>query len=164
MPRELMILNNPTLKVATTEAGLTTGTAVECQVTQARVQAQPVYNTIPATGCAGATQSPGLTGFQLALTWLQDWTAPGGGLSGFAWDHDGEPVWFELVPNAADATTTKVSGEVFAAAGDYGGTFGDGSAADATSTWPCVSKPTVTKPAPTVAAAEAEPDAEAQAA
>lgn len=157
MARTTMIYNKPTLKVATTEAGLSTGLAVECQVTSARVQAQPNYNTIPATGCGGAVQSPGLTGFQLVLAWLQDWTAPGGGLSGFAWDNDGAEVWWELVPNADDATTTKMSGSSYCAAGDYGGTFGDGSAADATATWPCREKPDVTMPAPVAAAADEQP-------
>lgn len=162
MPRVVMLLNNPTLKVATTEAGLTAGLAVECQVTVARVQAQPQYNTIPATGCAGATQSPGLTGWQLALTWLQDWTAAGGGLSGFAFDNDGKLVWFELTPSASDPTT-KVKGSGYCVAGDYGGTFGDGSAPDASATWPLTAKPDVTKPAPALALADdddAEPDAE----
>jgi hypothetical protein len=160
MPRTVMIYNNPTLRVATDEAGLATGLAAECQVTTARVQASPNYNTIPATGCAGATQSPGLTSYALALSWLQDWSAPGGGLSGFAFENDGQPVWFELVPDAAQATLTKITGEAFCAAGDYGGTFGDGSAADASTTWPCVSKPTPVVPPDTVTAAATDDDDE----
>ena len=146
MPRDVMIYNRPTLKLATTEAGLTAGLAVECQTTEARVQAQPAYNTIPATGCAGATQSPGLTGYQLLINWLQDWKSPGGGLSGFAEAHDGESVWFELVPDVDDPTV-KATGQAYATAGDFGGVFGDGSAAAATATWPCLSKPDFEYPA-----------------
>ena len=157
MPRTVMILNNPTLKVATTEAGLTSGQSVECQVTSAAVTASPSFVTIPATGCAGATQSPGLTGFQLDLAWLQDWQAPPpGGLSRFAFENDARPVWFELTPDAADATT-KVTGEAYAVSGAIGGTFGDGSAATATATWPLVNKPDVLMPvAVTTEATEGE--------
>lgn len=156
MPRTLIRLNSPTLKVADTEAGLTAGMAVECQVTEARVQAQPQYNTIPATGCAGATQSPGTTGWQLLLNWLQDWTAgAAASLSVFAFENDGQEVWFELTPDAADTTTT-LTGHAFCAAGDYGGTFGDGSAADATATWPLLDKPDIVTPVVAAAGAFAE--------
>lgn len=154
MPRVIITLNQPTLKVATDQAGLTTGQSVECQVTSAVVTAQPQYQTIPATGCAGATQSPGLTGWQLDLAWLQDWgVATPGGLSWFALSNDGKPVWFELTPNSA-TPTQKVTGEAYCAAGSYGGTFGDGSPAVATATWPLLNAPTT--PAPTALEAEAE--------
>lgn len=150
MTRTVMRFNRPTLKVATSEAGLTAGLAVECQVTSALVQAQPQYNTIPSTGCAGATQSPGTTGWQLVLNWLQDWTQTGNSLSQFAFEHDGEQVWFELTPDADDVGT-RLTGTAFAAAGDFGGTFGDGSAGVATATWPLLNKPDVSVP-PAVAA------------
>jgi len=150
MARTVMIFNNPTLKVADTELGLATGTAVECQVTSARVTVAPVYNEIPATGCSGASQSPGLSGYALDLAWLDDWTVDG--LSQFAWQNDGKEVWFELTPDTAVAAQ-KITGHAYASAGGYGGTFGDGSAAVSTATWPCVEKPVV--PAPVVAAAEA---------
>jgi len=143
MARTVMILNNPTLKVAQTELELATGTAVECQVTSARVTVAPVYVTIPATGCAGASQSPGLSGYSLELAWLDDWTVTG--LLHFAWENDGAEVWFELTPDATDAAQ-KVTGHAYAAAGGYGGTFGDGSPAASTATWPCVEKPVVTAP------------------
>jgi hypothetical protein len=157
MARVVMILNNPSLKVATTQAGLLTGQAVECQTTSARVTVAPVYQTIPATGCAGATQSPGLSGYALELAWLDDWNvATPGGLSYFAWANDGKQVWFELTPDKA-AAAQKVTGSAFCAAGGYGGTFGDGSPANSTATWPCVDKPTA--PAPVVAAAEADAEA-----
>jgi hypothetical protein len=149
MARTVMRFNNPTLKVATTQAGLTTGLAAECQVTSAIVQAAPAYVTIPATGCAGATQSPGITGYSLVLNWLQDWTKPADeSLSQFAYANDGKQVAFELIPDAADPTT-KISGDAYCAAGDFGGVFGDGSAGTATATWPCLAQPTVTAPAAT---------------
>ncbi|RPH33795.1 MAG: hypothetical protein EHM90_00090 [Chloroflexi bacterium] len=163
MARTVIVLNNPVLKLADTELELATGVAYECQVTEARVTATPNYNTIPSTGCAGATQSPGLTSYSLDLAWLQDWSAAGGGLSGWADDHDGQPAWFEFSLDGGDATV-KATGEVYVTAGSYGGVFGDGSpaAVDVTS-WPCVSRPVITKPAPVgtqaAEAAEAEPAA-----
>jgi len=146
MARTVMILNSPTLKVATSQAGLSSGQTVECQVTSALVTAQANYQTIPATGCAGATQSPGLSGWQLELAWLEDWDAAApGGLSWFAFENDGKTVWFELTPDSTDATN-KLTGEAFCASGGYGGTFGDGSAAATTATWPLINKPDVTAP------------------
>ena len=145
MPRTVITLNNPTFKLADTEAGLTAGTAFECQLTQAIIAPQPSFNTIPATGCAGATQSPGLTGYQLELAWLQDWTAAGGGLSGYAFENDGTSKWYELVPDINEPTV-KASGQCYVVAGGFGGTFGDGSAAATTSTWPCLDKPNIATP------------------
>lgn len=147
MARTVMKFTTPTLRVALTEGDLATGLAIECQVTSALVQAQPQYQTIPATGCAPAAQSPGQTGWQLVLNWLQDWTAGDETVSFSAWafEHDGEQVWFELIPTTGDATTS-IKGTGFAVAGDFGGTFGDGSAATATATWPLLAKPTVVTP------------------
>lgn len=155
--RTVITLNSPTFKLADTEAGLSAGDAFECQITSAVITAQPQFNTIPATGCAPSTQSPGRTGYQLELAWLQDWTAPGGGLSGYAYTNDGLPVWFELVPDTTQPTV-KATGQAYVVAGDIGGTFGDGSAAASTATWPCLDKPVVTVPAP-VAARRAKADA-----
>lgn len=156
MARIALILNNPILKVADTELGLATGQAVECQVTSFVVKGTPNYSTIPATGCAGATQSPGLTSFAAELAWLQDWGTDG--LSYFAFTNDGSAAWVEFTPDSATATE-KLTGQVYVAAGDYGGTFGDGSAAVATATWPFIDKPTI--PAPAVSGVAAEPAAAA---
>ena len=156
MPRTVMRYSTPTLKVATSEAELATGLAVECQVTSALVQAQPVYNTIPATGCAGAAQSPGTTGWQLVLNWLQDWAAgAAASLSMFAFENDGKQIWFELTPDSTDPTTS-ITGTGFCAAGDFGGTFGDGSAGVATATWPLIDKPEVTVPVTVTALTDAD--------
>lgn len=147
MSRTVMVLNQPTLKVASTEAGLVAGQSVECQVTSAVVNGSPNYSTIPSTGCAGATQSPGRTSFALELAWLQDWTTPDpGGLSYFAWNNDGKAVWIELTPDVDDVAQ-KLTGQVFCAAGSYGGVFGDGSSAVSTATWPFVDKPVIPVPA-----------------
>jgi hypothetical protein len=161
MPRTVITLNNPVVKFADTQAALTTAAAYECQVTEARITASPNYNEVPSTGCAGASQSPGLTGFALDIAWLQDWTQPGGGLSGYAFDNDTAAKWFLFQLSATDATV-KAEGQVYVTAGSYGGVFGDGSAA-ATEvvSWPCLAKPAITKPAPTAAETEAETEPEA---
>lgn len=158
MSRTVITLNNPILKLADDEAGLAASTEVfECQLTSAVITANPVFNTIPATGCAPASQSPGKTGYQLDLAWLQDWTAPGGGLSGYAMENDGLKKWFSFTLDSVGAPAVVATGEVFVVAGGFGGTFGDGSAAATTATWPCVDTPTIT-PATLAAEAEAEPE------
>ena len=155
MPRTVLTLNNPIFKVADNEAGLTAGEAYECQLTSAVITPVPVFNTVPATGCAPAAQSPGRTGFNLDLAWLQDWTAPGGGLSGYAWDNDTEAKWFSLAVDSVGAPTVVATGQAYVVAGGYGATFGDGSAAATTATWPCLDKPDIVTPAPAAAMAEA---------
>jgi len=142
MAREVITLNNPIFKMADSEAGLATGQAYECQLTSAVITAQPQFNTIPATGCAPATQSPGRTGYQIDLAWLQDWTKAGGGLSKYAFDNDGVSKWFSLVPDSTQPEV-EATGQVYVVSGGFGGTFGDGSAAATTATWPCLDKPEI---------------------
>ena len=112
MPRVAIVLNNPKLTVATTLAGIATGDAVECQITSATLTPQPVYNTIPATGCTGQSQSPGLTGWQLDLNWLQDWSADPS-LSQFAYDNDGKVVFYELTLDSVGLPEFKASGSAY---------------------------------------------------
>lgn len=149
MARTLLILTNPTLLVADSQAALDTGEAFECQITSAVITPQPTSQTIPATGCAPATNSPGKTGYQLDLAWLQDWNAPGGGLSKYAFDNDTLPKWFRLVAdkNATTGNEVEAEGQAYVVSGGYGGTFGDGSAANTTATWPLLDKPAITTPA-----------------
>jgi hypothetical protein len=148
MARKAIVLNHPTLKVATTQAGIATGQSVECQIISATLTPQPKYTTIPATGCAGESQSPGLTGWELDLTWLQDWAATAAqSLSQFAYDNDGLPVWYELTLDSIGLAGFKAAGSAYCASGAVGGTFGDGSAAQSGNVvWPCVAKPTITPP------------------
>lgn len=149
MTQTVMVYNHPTLIVATSEAGLDTGLACECQVNSALLNPAPAYSTVPSTGCTGAQQIPGLTAYALALAWLQDWTAGDEtkSLSRFAYEHDGERVWLRLVPDVTDETNSPMTGPFWCAAGGYGGTFGDGSASASTATWPAIGKPTI-DPAP----------------
>jgi len=157
MARTLLILTNPTLELADDQAGLDTGTAFECQITSAAITPQPTSQTIPATGCAPATNSPGKTGYSLDLAWLQDWNAEDGGLSKYAYDNDTLPKWFRLTAdkNAAVGSEVVAEGQAYVVAGAFGGTFGDGSAAAATATWPCLDKPAITVPDVTPLAATA---------
>jgi hypothetical protein len=150
-----MTWNNPTVVIAATQAELDTAPAVECQITSAMLTPQPVYNTVPATGCAGASQSPGRTGFQLDLAWLQDWTIEDG-LSRYAYDNDASSAWVRIIHDSTVLAANQVDmeGQFFVAAGGFGGTFGDGSAGATTAAWPAVDKPTITTPAPIAAATD----------
>jgi len=140
--RNVITLNNPTVTFADTEAGLAAGDAFQCQITAATITPQPVYNTIPSTGCAGASQSPGRTGWQIDLAWLQDWGADPS-MSRYAFDRDTDLVWYQFTLDSIGLPDEVATGQAYVSAGAYGGTFGDGSAAAATATWPCLDKPDI---------------------
>jgi hypothetical protein len=131
------------VKFADDEAGLTTGEAFECQVTEASINATPNLQTVPATWCAPESQAPAATGYELAITWLQDWTAPGGGLSMYAFENDTNTKWFSMQLDKDDETTV-ATGTVRVVAGSYGGAAG--TPLTATATWPLAAKPTITVP------------------
>jgi len=156
MTQTLMVYTNPQLRVADTEAGLATATETyECQINSARIDPTTAYNTVPATGCSGPTQSPGGTSWALNLTWLDDWAAPGGGLSFYAYSNRGQRKWVQLIPDKDDPTVG-ATGEVFIAPGGIGGVFGDGSAGQSTATWPFIGDPAFDVPAVALAATAGE--------
>ena len=145
MPAPTVItITNGLVKFADDEAGLDAGLAFECQVTEASINATPNLQTVPATWCAPESQTPAATGYELALTWLQDWTAPGGGLSMWAFENDTETKWFKLQLDKDDDSTV-ATGQVRVVAGAYGGAAG--TPVTATATWPLAAKPTIEVPA-----------------
>lgn len=148
----VIVVTNATLLLADDEAGLATGTGYECQVTSAAINATPNLQSVPATFCAPASQIPAATGYELAITWLQDWTAPGGGLSKWAFDNDTLAKWFSL--SLGPEEPPLATGQVRVVAGSYGGDAGV--PLTATQTWPMVNKPTITAPATTPLTAETE--------
>ena len=143
MPNPVVI----TVTDATVKFGADALTAVDykCQVTEASINANPNLQTVPATFCSPESQAPASTGYELALTWLQDWTAPGGGLSKWAFDNDTKEMYFELFlndPTGLIATDVPVaSGQLRVTAGAYGGAAG--TPLTATATWPIIGKPTI---------------------
>lgn len=151
-------LIDPTLVLADTQAGLTTGTAYECQLTAATLTPTAVTTQIPATGCAPASNVPSKSTWSAVLAWLQDWTDAGGGLSNYAIEHETELVWFKFVLDNAGNPTVAAEGQIYVQASQYGGTFG-GPPALATATWPLLGAPTFTVPALTAAAASVDVDA-----
>lgn len=157
MPAPTVILiTDGSLKLADDEAGLALGEAFECQVTEAAINAVPNLTTVPATFCSGEAQAPAATGWALALSWLQDWTAPGGGLSGYAFTNDTVEKWFELKLDKDD-TTPVATGQVRLVAGAFGGAAG--TPLPASAEWPLSAKPDITLAAPVAAAGtEAEAD------
>lgn len=148
MSSTVIVVTDANLKLADTEAGLTAGTDYQCQVTSAAINANPNLQTVPATFCGPETQVPAATAYELAITWLQDWTAPGGGLSKWAFDHDTQEMWFSLTLN--DQTEPLAKGKIRVVAGAFGGDAGTPLTADAV--WPIQGKPVITTPAATVAA------------
>jgi hypothetical protein len=146
MALTLIPINAPVFKLADSEAALTTGVAYECQLTSCEIASTPNMKDVPATGCAGASQTPGLSSWALNLNWLQDWTAPGGGLSGYAYTNETAEKWFSLQLDANVATTV-ATGHCWVISGSYGGAIG-GDPAPATAVWPCLEKPDITFPAP----------------
>ena len=112
MPVVTMKPNDITLIFADTEAGLTAGEDYKCQIQNATVTPAPTYTTVAATGCQGAVQSLDLPVPEtLDLTWLQDWTAPGGGLANYCRTNAGQVKWFSYIP-VGDIPTLTVSGQV----------------------------------------------------
>lgn len=145
MPAPTVItITNGLVKFADDEAGLTSGLAFECQVTEASINATPNLQTVPATWCAPESQSPAATGYELAITWLQDWTAPGGGLSMWAFENDTNTKWFQMQLDKDDDSTV-ATGQVRVVAGSYGGAAG--TPVTATATWPLAAKPDIQVPA-----------------
>ncbi len=140
----VIIITNGVLTLADTEAELDTNSSdFQCQVTEAAINATPNLQTVPATFCAPESQSPAATGFELAITWLQDWTAPGGGLSNYAFENDTTTKWFSL---KMDTGETAAKGQTRVVAGSFGGPAG--TPLTASTTWPLAAKPTIIVPAP----------------
>lgn len=152
MAQTVIVITDANVKFADNEAGLTTAVDFQCQVVSAAINANPNLQTVPATFCAGETQVPGKTGYELALNWLQDWTSPGGGLSFYAYENDALEKWFTLSLN--DTTEPLATGVCRVVAGAYGGDAG--TPLQTTATWPCIGKPTIDVPAALPLAAEEE--------
>lgn len=150
----VIVITNAKLMLGDTAADVTPGTgtgdAFECQVTSAAINANANLQTVPATFCNAESQAPAATGWELALTWLQDWTVADG-LSFYAFANDTLQKFFSLTLN--DQTTPVATGEVRIVAGAYGGDAA--TPLTATSTWPLVAKPTITPPAASFASTAA---------
>ena len=74
MAQTVIVITNANVQFADDATGIATAPDFQCQVISAAINANPNLQTVPATFCSGETQVPGQTGFELALTWLQDWT------------------------------------------------------------------------------------------
>jgi hypothetical protein len=139
---------------AITGPPFTGGDDFSCQVTSAAINSTPNLQDVPATFCAGASQAPAATGYELAVSWLQDWTASTGGLSMYAFDNDTLTKYFALT---LDTTSTPIAtGELRIVPGAFGGDAGTPLLADAV--WPIIGKPAISAPA-LAAAATREPAA-----
>lgn len=139
-----MVITNASLKFADSQAALTTAPDFQCQVNSAAINANANLQTVPATFCAGESQVPAASGYELALTYLQDWTvAAGAGISFYLWDNDAAAKYFSL-SLAGTTGPPLATGQCRIVAGTYGGDAGTPLQADVV--LPIQGKPTITKP------------------
>ena len=137
----VITITNGKLTLADTQADLVAGgESFECQVTEASINATPNLQTVPATFCEPESQAPAATGYELAITWLQDWTLAAGGLSMYAFENDTKTKWFSLTLEGANDPVA--TGQVRLVAGSFGGPAG--TPLTATATWPLAGKPNIT--------------------
>lgn len=149
-PRQTNVITAATITFADTQAELETATLTfDCVTTGAGFTPSANLTDVPATGCAPASQVAAASSWVLDIAWLQDWQSPGGGLSGFMYEHDAEKQWVRVEPTTPGLPAAEA--EVTVVAGSYAGTFGE--LLVATASCPASEKPTVTLP---VLAAEPE--------
>lgn len=153
MGRSVLVVTNAHLKLADDSAGLATAPDFACQVSSAAINAVPNSQTVPATFCAAESSVPGQTGWEMALSWLQDWDvipATGsavGSLSQYAFNNDAALKAFSL--SLTSTGPPIATGSCYIVSGSFGGDAGTPLLASAT--WPLAAKPTVsagTKPVP----------------
>ena len=146
MPRTVITLNNPIIKVADTQGRPDRRRRLRMPGDRGARNRLPQLQHGSRDRVRGRHQSPGLTAYALDMAWLQDWTAPGGGLSGWADDNDATAQWFSFQLSETDATV-KADGQVYVTAGATAGCSGTGPPPPPT---PCLgrvsSKPVITKP------------------
>lgn len=151
MASTVIVITNASFKLADDAASITTAPDFQCQVNSAAINANPNLQTVPATMCGGESQVPAATGYELELTFLQDWTLSAG-LSFYLFENDTEEKHFSLSLN--DDTAPIATGTLRCVAGAFGGDAG--SPLQATVTLPIQGKPTISKPTGTTFAAEPE--------
>jgi hypothetical protein len=132
-------LKQCTVKFAADAASITTAPDFTCQVTAVSIKANPKLQTVPATMCGGESQVPAATGWQLDITYLQDWGAVDS-ISQYFYDNDAELSNFEITP--VDPSAPAATGTCYLVAGDYLGAAG--TPLTGTSSCPCPAKPTIT--------------------
>lgn len=140
----LLQLINAEVVFADTQAGLGSGVNYSCQVTSAAVNIVDNDSAVPATFCEGPSSVPGKPGYELAIAWLQDWNASGGGLSKYLNDNKTLMKWFRFKPIAGAEPTC--IGQVMVKGGALGGE-GGGAPAPAATTMRLLAEPAITVPA-----------------
>lgn len=153
MSQTVMVIKDCSVKFAAVEADLaTTAPDFTCQVTSLAITANPNLQTVPATFCQAESQAPAATGWQMDLTWLQDWSVATNGMSEFMFDNDAVKMFFEVTPN--DPEAVGMTGECWIVAGNY---LGDaGTPLTASATFPLLAKPTKVPVAGGLTARESE--------
>jgi hypothetical protein len=142
-----------TIKFADDVASVDTAPDFQCQLTHAQAVPATTFSTIPQTGCAGPSNTYAGTSWALNLAWVQDWTAPGGGLAKYALDNAGETKYFEYVPTSD--TEVAISGQVEIVPVAFGGDMGVVAIAGPVD-WNMPADPVITVPAALPLAAGAD--------
>lgn len=146
MSQVRLIPEDITIKFADDAASLPTAPEYKCQVTSASVDPTLSYNTTPATGCTGEVQQLKVpVPWVLNLQWLQDWSAPGGGLANYANVNAGAIKYFEYAPTSDPLLA--VTGQVEVAPVGFAGAMGVVSLAGPVA-WQIQGQPTFATPAP----------------
>lgn len=137
MAQTVLVIKDATVQFAATELALATSPDYTCQTTSAAINANPNLQTVPATFCSPESQAPATTGWELALTVLQDWGSTDS-ISDYLFDNDATRAFFLIQPN--DPAIDGMTGECWIVASTY---LGDaGVVLTATVTLPCIAKPT----------------------
>lgn len=131
----------------------------KCQVTEAFVSASANTSTedVPDGYCGVGTTITVVKGssFALNMTWVQDEFTAGGGLVGWAYDHDAEEAYFLIAGDSATGAA-RLGGRCWVSAGQVFGTANTINSSSAV--WNCDRKPDAEWP-PAVVADEAAGDA-----
>ena len=136
-PNTITIVKGQLRFAVSDDAGGGTGLLdANCQTTSAAVNATPNLQTVPATFCSPESQSPAATGWELAVTLLQDWEDPDG-ICWYVFDHDTELADWELA--LSDDQDAIMHGQCRLVAASFGGDAG--TVLTSQVTWPCTQKP-----------------------
>ena len=130
----------------TLKAGAGSALEFQCHVSEARLQVTPGDIVTVKTLCSsGSFSSASPPEYALVLVGVQDWdsTVASEGLAAFLWTHEGQTLDFVLNIHGEAATASqaqpKMTGQVTAIPGDYGGVIGE--YAELNVELPCLSKP-----------------------
>lgn len=130
--------NAGSIKFADNSAGIAAGIEQGFQIADFQVKPRPNMTPGPGTYGAPPVNVPGLSSWDLVITYLQDWGTTDS-LSEYLFTNDGVLKFFRIDP--VNAGVKGMEGPCFIVAGLYAGKAGDNWVD--TATFPCSLKPTL---------------------